>query len=390
MLTVYLLFALLFLLSFSALWIFFQKKVELSEKKMGELFKSLSFDVMEKSSRSFLDLAQASLEKYQEGAKADLEARQKTMTATLLPIQETIKQLEASTREIEKRREGAYSALAKQLEGMVAAENSLRKETHLLVQALRSPQMRGSWGQIHLKRVVELAGLVHQCDFYEQQTVQLDGKVQRPDLIVRLPGERQIVIDAKTPLDAYLDASDAGDDNLRKIKLMEHASKLRRHMKELSSKEYWKQFETTPEYVILFLPAEAFFSAALQVDPLLIEVGADQSIIVATPTTLIAILRAIAYSWKQEGLSKSAAEIAKLGQEFYDRIGTLVDHWGKVGKNLNAAVDAYNQSLASFETRVLVTARKLKENASLSKEVKEIEEIDTIAKNIKVLTAENS
>ncbi len=362
------------------LWVWMQNKVESTQKQLHESFKALSFEVMEKSGRTFLDLAKTSLEKYQEGARADLENRQKAIDASLQPIKESMKQLDTHQRELEKRREGAYAALSKQIEGMVDSERELRKETAQLSQALRSPQIRGSWGQVHLRRVVELAGMINNCDFYEQKTIEAEGKILRPDLVVRLPGHRQIAVDAKTPLEAYLDASDAGDDLLRKKKLQDHASSLRKHMKDLSNKEYWKQFDPAPEYVILFLPAEAFFSAALQADPTLIEIGADQNIIVATPTTLIAILRAVAHGWKQESLSKSAREIARLGQELYERIGVVCDHWNKVGKNLNSATEAYNSAVASMETRVFSTARKLKESGSLLKEIPEAQPLERIAR----------
>ena len=363
---------------FIGLWIALQKRLGRAEKQLAESFKALSYEAMEKNNRSFLDLAKASLEKYQEGAKVELEGRHKT-------IEETLKQLDLHQRELEKRREGAYASLTKQVEGMVLAEKELRHETAQLVQALRSPQARGSWGEIHLRRVVEMAGLLNNCDFFEQKSFDADGKTWRPDLVVRLPGQRHIAVDAKTPLTAYLDASDLGDDLLRKKKLQDHALALRKHIKDLSAKEYWKQLESAPEYVILFLPAEAFFSAALQADPTLIEVGADQNIIVATPTTLIAILRAVAFSWKQESLSKSAKEIARLGQELYERVGTVCEYWNKVGKNLNTAVEAYNQSVASMESRVLVTARKLKESGSISKEIDEPEPIDKLARAIRAI-----
>lgn len=361
---------------FIGLWIAFQKRLGGAQKDLQEAFKALSLEVLDQSGRTFLELAKTHLEKYQEGAKADLEHRQKTIEATLLPVREAMKQLDEHQRELEKRREGAYAALSKQLEGMVFAERELRQETAQLVQALRSPHIRGSWGQLHLRRVVELAGLLNHCDFFEQKGIEVEGKMQRPDLLVHLPGQRHIVVDAKVPLEAYLEASQTVDEAMRKKRLQDHATALRKHMKDLGAKEYWKQFDPTPEYVILFLPAEAFFSAALQTDPALIEIGADQNIIVATPTTLIAILRAIAYSWKQEGLSKNAAEIAKLGQELYERVGTVCEHWSKVGKHLNTAVEAYNQSLFSLESRILVTARKLKEVGGIAKEISELEKID--------------
>lgn len=367
---------------FFGLWFAFQKRIQATEEQLRESFKSLSFDAMERNSKMFLDLAKTSLDKYQEGAKQELESRQKAIEAYMIPFKETLKQIDEHQRELEKKRIGAYTALSTQLEGMALVEKELRQEMVRLVQSLRSPQMRGSWGQVHLRRVIELAGMVNHCDFYEQQSVETEGRTQRPDLIIRLPGDRQIVIDAKTPLMAYLDASDAGDDELRKKKLQEHAASLKRHMKELSGKEYWKQFDAAPEYVILFLPAEAFYSAALQADPTLIEMGAGQNVLIATPTTLIAILRAIALTWKQDGLSKNARDISQLGQELYDRIAVFSDHWNKVGKSLNGAVEAFNQSGASLETRILVSARKLKEIGQIQKEVPEALQIDKIARSL--------
>jgi len=345
---------------FVGLWLWMQKGLEASQKQMHESFKALSFDVMEKSGRNFLNLADSSLQ----------------------PLRESMKQLDEHQRDLEKRREGAYAALSKQIEGMVLSEKELRLETTRLVQALRSPQVRGSWGEVHLRRVVELAGLVNQCDFYEQKSFESEGRTLRPDLVIRLPGQRHIAVDAKTPLSAYLDAADAEDDLHRKKKLQDHALALRKHMKDLSSKEYWKQLDPAPEYVILFLPAEAFFSAALQADPTLIEIGADQNIIVATPTTLIAILRAVAHGWRQEGLSKSAREIAKLGSELYERVGVVCDHWSKVGRQLGSAVEAYNQSVASLESRVLVSAKKLKESCGILKELPEPEQIEKLVRSL--------
>jgi DNA recombination protein RmuC len=346
-----LLIALLVLLGgFAALWFWMKNE-----------FKAMSLDSLEKNGKQFMQLADA----------------------TLQPLKESMKTLNEHQRDLEKRRESAYAGLSKQIEGLIQSEKELRTETTRLVQALKSPQVRGSWGEVHLKRVVELAGLINHCDFFEQKTIEGQGKVLRPDLIVHLPGQRQIAVDAKAPLGAYLEAADLEDDHLRKAKLLEHAASVKKHIKDLSAKEYWKSLGSSIEYVVLFLPAEAFFSAALQADPSLIEIGADQNIIVATPTTLIAILRAVAYGWKQESLSKSAQEIARLGSELYDRIGIVADHWNRVGKSLNSAVDSYNQSIASFESRVLVSARKLKESGSFSKEIPLIEGIDKIAREMR-------
>ena len=366
------------------LWLAFRRRFRSVEKQFDESLKSLLFDALEKNARLFLDLAKGSLEKFQEGAKTDLEFRQKTIEASMQPIRESLKQIDTHQRDLEKQRVGAYATLVGQIESMMGVEKELRHEMVRLNQSLRSSQTRGSWGEIHLKRVIELAGMVNHCDFSEQMTVSNDGKVWRPDVVIHLPGERQIVIDAKSPLNAYLDATDTTDEEFRKKKLQEHAAALRRHVKELSVKEYWKQFGLAPEYVILFLPAEAFYSAALQMDPELIEAGADRSVLIATPTTLIAILRAIALTWKQENLSKSAQEISQVGQDLYDRISIFCEHWNKVGKNLNSAVEAFNQSAASLESRVIVSARKLKETGQFfQKELPEAVEIEKIARIVK-------
>lgn len=320
-------------------------------------FQALSYEMLQKNTKHFFDLA-----------KGDLA-----------PLGDSIKMINAHQRELEKSREGAYSSLTQQIE-------VLRKETHFLASALRSPPIRGAWGQVHLRRVVELAGLVNHCDFNEQTSHENDGRVLRPDLIVHLPGNREIVVDAKTPLNAYLEASTATDEGARRRGLEMHVMHLRKHIKDLSQKDYWKRLDFSPEFVVLFLPAEAFFSEALQMDPSLIEAGAEQNIIVATPTTLIAILRAVAHGWKQEALSKNAEQIARLGQELYERLTILSDHWTKVGKSLTSAVDAYNQAISSLESRVFVTARKLKEHGAAPLLNKDLEVIDPIDRITRTLT----
>ena len=367
---------------FLGLFLWMQKKQELTKEQMSASFKAMSFDVLEQSSKSFLNLANAQMEKFQEGAKAELQGRHKEIETVLEPVKTVMKQLHEEHLQLEKRREGSYSALQKQIDMMLVSDREMRQETSQLVRALRNPNMRGSWGQLHLRRVVELAGLVNQCDFAEQvtNTCSDTGKVLRPDLVVRLPGQRQIVVDSKTPLDAYLDAQEFQDEARQKVRLDAHAASLRKHIKDLSSKEYWKNLEFSPEYVILFLPAEAFFSAALQADPTLIELGAINNVIIATPTTLIAILRAVAFGWKQEGLSKSAAEIAKLGAELYERLGIVCEYWNKVGRQLGSAVESYNQSVASLETRVFVSAKKLKEYTGELKELPAPEQIEKLTK----------
>lgn len=367
-----------------ALFYFLKKYLEKSEKKMEEAFKALSFEVMEKSTKSLLDIAKSSLGSYQENAKDDLVNKKNEIESLIKPMKEAISSLDIQGKELEKKRELAYLSIKHQIDAMIHSENALKKQTEHLAKALTSPNIRGTWGQIHLKRVVELCGLLNSCDFFEQET--LDNQ-KRPDMVIHLPGQKKIAIDAKTPLDAYLESMEAPTEQQRVAKLHDHATQIQRHVKDLGSKEYWKQFDSSPEYVILFLPAEAFFSAALQVDPLLIERGVDKNVLIATPTTLIAILRAVALSWKQESLSQSAKEIADLGKELYSRMATLSDHWSKVGKSLGQSMDAYNQATASLQTRVLSSAKKLKEmGASLQeKEVKEVIELDKTIKQENLL-----
>lgn len=334
------------------------------EGRLRTSFQSISFEVLERSFRTFLDLAHSKFAQVQEGNRSDWENRQKTFESLIVPLRDTMKGLEDQQRDLEKNRASAYTSLFKQIEMLMRTESDLRKETAQLSGALRSPPVRGAWGQIHLRRVVELAGLLNRCDFSEQTSHEQDGKILRPDLIIHLPEGRHIIIDAKTPLNAYLDALEVEDESQRRRLLEGHVAQVRKHIRDLAQKEYWKRFELSPEFVILYLPAESFFSTALQIDPELIEVGAEQNVIIATPTTLIAILRTIAHSWKQEAISKNAEQIALLGQELYERLGVLSDHWEKLGRALTTAVDSYNQAMGSYESRVLVAARKLKEHGA--------------------------
>lgn len=352
---------LILLFSVFIIWLWAYLIVKRSQKKFVDLFKSLSFDVLEKSNKSFLDLAANYFEKHKEGARGEFKESQRSIEALLDPLKDSLKKIQDQSSEIEKQRSGAFALLSEQVNSLKESEYLLRCETANLAKALKSPNIRGAWGQVHLRRVVELAGMLDNCDFVEQKSFLADDKVYRPDLIVKLPGNRQIVVDAKTPVDAYLEAVEEKDEKIRKDKLASHARHLKNHIKDLSSKEYWKLFSFSPEYVILFLPAEAFFSAALSEDPTLLELGAKENIIIATPTTLIAILRAIAFSWKQESFSKNTKDIMKLGAELYERLDVMSSHWQKLGKSLSSSVDAYNQAISSLESRVLVSARKLKE-----------------------------
>lgn len=332
-------------------------------------FKSFAYDLMEKNSRMFFDMAGGYFEKYQKSASMEFERRKSDIERSLSNMGDNLKKLKDHTEYVEKERILGFSSLSKQLDSLINSENLLRKETADLKRALKSPNVKGAWGQLHLRRVVELSGMLNACDFFEQESVFSDDRIYRPDLVVRLPGGRQIVVDAKTPIDAYLEAFEISDEDRRSERLKKHAKDIRTHIKELGEKRYWKHFSPTPEYVILFLPAEALFSAALKEDPLLLELGAKRDVVIATPSTLIAILRAVAYSWKQEAISENAKEIAKVGAELCDRLHILNDHWNRVGKGLQSSMDAYNMAISSFEKRVLVSAKKL-EKLGIEKSIK--------------------
>ncbi len=352
-------------------------------QKLRDAFKALSAEALKSNNQSFLELAKATLEKYQVEAKGDLEQRQKAVENLVTPIKQSLEKVDTHVRELEKSRQLAYGSLTEQVRSLISTQEKLQSETGNLVKALRAPTVRGSWGEIQLKRVVEIAGMLEYCDFYQQQTVLTEDGRLRPDVIVRLPGGKNIVVDAKTPLKAYLEALEAASDDERLYRLREHAQQIRSHIVKLSSKSYWDQFQPTPEFVILFLPGETFFSSALEQDPSLIEEGVNQRVILATPTTLIALLRAVHYGWRQEQVEENAHRISELGQELHERIATMVEHLSKLGGSLGRAVEAFNSAVASFEGRVLPSARKFKLLGAGSK--KEIEEISPLDKSARMV-----
>ncbi|HSX12464.1 MAG TPA: DNA recombination protein RmuC [Rhabdochlamydiaceae bacterium] len=359
-----------------------------TQDKLSETFKALSYESLEKNSRSFLDLAGLAFEKLHEGAKGDLDKKQQQIEQILKPVKESLGKLDTSMQTLEKERKGDQAGLKQQVGQLIDMEKELRKETSNLVKALRTPLARGRWGEIQLKRVVELAGMLNHCDFFQQVHETLEEARMRPDLIIKLAGGRQVIVDAKVPLEAYLEAMQADNEIHKESKLKDHARQVRAHIQQLGKKSYHQSFQPTPEFVILFLPAETFFSAALEQDPSLIEYGAEQSVILATPTTLIALLRAVAYGWKQENLSRHAEAVRELGHELYKRIADMNDHFSKMGRALSSAVDAYNKGMGSLEARVLVTARKFKEMgaASTSLEIEAVEPVEKATREVQKIT----
>jgi DNA recombination protein RmuC len=360
------------------------EKVELVTRASEELrnaFKAMAADALKSNNLSFLVLARENLERFQTEARSDLENRQKAVVDLVTPVRDSLNKVDAQIQQLEVERGKAYSALHTQVQSLITTQKELQSETGNLVRALRTPNVRGRWGEIQLRRVVEIAGMLSYCDFAEQQSVTTETGRLRPDLVVKLPGGKNVVVDAKTPLQAFLDAFETTDEETRRACLANHARQVRDHMKTLAGKNYWEQFDPTPEFVVMFLPGETFFSAALEQDPGLIEQGVLNHVIPASPTTLIALLKAVAYGWNQEKLARNAQQISLLGKELHDRLRLLTTHITAMGTGLDRAVESYNKTVGSLESRVLVSARKFAElGASVAEDIPELEPIETTAR----------
>jgi DNA recombination protein RmuC len=369
-----------FIAGFLLAWLVFRRR----RQEIEESFRALSSDALARNNQSFLELAKATLAETHQAARGDLELRQQAIADMVTPVRASLEKVDSKIQELEKARAGAYAGLQEQVRSLIETQTQLRGETGRLVTALRTPGVRGNWGEMQLRRVVEMAGMLDHCDFMSQMTLFGEEGRQRPDLLVKLPAGKTIVVDAKTPLEAYLRAIETDDESGRKARFADHARQVRTQITALGRKSYWEQFDRAPEFAVLFLPGECFFSAALESDPGLIEFGVDQNIILATPTTLIALLRAVAYGWRQEQIAQNAAEISALGKELFKRLSDMGDHWNKVGRGLERAVEAYNCATGSLEGRVMVSARKFGElkTAPLGVEIPELEPVEKIVRGM--------
>ena len=360
-----------------------KKLLEDAKKQLTDAFDALAGKALSKSSADFLQLARESLEKVLASAKGDLQTRQEAIKGLVDPIQQSLKRFDEGTRELERRRQEAYTGLTEQVKALAKGQQQLQEETGNLVTALRKPQVRGRWGEIQFERVAELAGMSDHCDFTQQVSVDTDEGRRRPDFVVHLPGGRTLVVDSKVSLEAYLSAIEAKSEEDRTAQLTSHARQVRAHMMGLSNKTYWEQFETAPEFVVMFIPGEPFFSAAVDYDRTLIEDGMERRVIIATPTTLIALLRAVAYGWRQEQIAKNAQEISNLGRQLSERMRILAEHIAHIGEHLDKSTEAYNKAVGSMEHMVFPAARRFKElGAVASDDIPAIEPVETTPRKL--------
>lgn len=365
-----------------------QEQAALKTSTMDELksvFQSLSHEALSQNNRLFLDLAHSNLKGVQDTLTHQLSLKEQAVETLIAPIKDRLTHMDDTLRGLEKERVGSYEALKSQVEQLLQSQQHLNRETETLSKALRTPHIRGRWGEIQLKRLVEMSGLSRHCDFHEQVTAE---SRHRPDMVVSLPEGKRLVLDAKVPLLHYLEAMETGDDNKRHALLQKHAQTIRHHVNTLSTKGYWKQFtdDWVPEFVVLFLPNEAFFSAALELDPVLIEWSLERQVILATPATLIALLHAIAYGWRQEKLSDQMIELSKVGRELAKRLGDVLNHVDKVGSDLEGVVKSYNRMVGSLETRLMPGARRFKDLSGHTDSLPTLKDIENVPKHLSVVT----
>jgi DNA recombination protein RmuC len=355
------------------------RALALAEERLTGVFNDLARRSLQDNARSFLELARQNLGAHQEQAKGELKAREQAVETLVAPIREALQRTERQIAEIEKERNQAFGSIRGLLEAMSRSQETLNSETRNLVTALRRPEVRGQWGEMTLRRLVELAGMVEHCDFTEQQQFRSADGALRPDMIVHLAEGRQLVVDVKTPLDAYLAAVEAPDDASREAALQRHARKVRERVRELAAKAYWAQFERSPEFVILFIPGDQFLSAALARDPGLLDEALNQHVILATPTSFVALLKAVAYGWRQVALAENAKQIRDLAAELYRRLATFTGHLARVGRSLTGSVDAYNSAVGSLERQVLPAARRFNElGVQARKELEPLPDVDAV------------
>ena len=362
------------------------EKIEALEKartQLSDTFTALSSKALKNNNEEFLKLARENLKQYQSQAVNELDKKEKAIEHLLNPIKESLSKTEEQIRGIEKERKESYGALHKHLESMAQTQSTLQDETRKLVTALRRPEVRGQWGEMTLKRLAELAGMVEHCDFYEQEHVQTDEGALRPDMIVRMPDGREIVVDVKTPLDAYISAIEAVDDSERQIHLKRHTQNVKQRINELADKAYWKQFKNAPDFVVLFIPGDQFLSAALDQEPAILENALARQVILATPTSFVALLRAVGYGWRQEQLAENAEHIKTVGEELYGRLQTFTEHLQKVGRSLDTGLKHYNSAVGSFDSRVLPSARKFNEmGIAADKKISQPNQIETAVRQV--------
>ncbi|OQA40588.1 MAG: DNA recombination protein RmuC [Candidatus Omnitrophica bacterium ADurb.Bin314] len=357
--------------------------LEDAKTRLSETFDALAAKALADNSKGFLTLAEAKFNSLKIGAEADLESRKRAIEMLVTPLSEALAGYQGAARDLEEKRLREISAVGEQLKSLGVAQMTLQNETAKLVNALKSPQVRGRWGEIALRKTAELAGMSGHCDFIEQESVTTEGGRLRPDMVVKLPAGREVVVDSKVSMAGFIEALEAKTDAEREAALTRHAAQINQHVKQLSAKEYWDQFPSAPEFVVLFIPNDSFLAAAAERDPNLVENALGKQVVIATPTTFIALLKAIAFGWRQEALAENAERISALGQEISDRIATIVEHFNSVGKSLGKAVESYNAATSSFETRLLSSARKFRElGAGGRKEIEPVEVIDHLPRSL--------